>query len=1144
MRCPDCNFDNPEGMKFCGNCGKPLCNVCPDCGSKNPVEFKFCGNCGTPFAPPQTPDNLARIQKYIPSYLAEKIRQSEGRVEGERKSVSVIFADISGFTPMAETHDPEEVSDIATICHTMLGKIVCKYEGVVDKIIGDGLMAIFGIPTHEDDPERAILAAIEMQQDMKDLSRELWEGMGVSLGLSIGINTGTAVIGDIGTDLRLDYTAMGDVVNTASRVEEKAESGEILVTQETRRRTVHCFDFQSLDPIRVKGKSQPIHIYKVIRQKEKPLQARGTEGLNAPLIGRDREFAVCKHVVDDLAIGEGGTLLITGEAGHGKSRLAGELKEYTESRNITWLEGKCVSYSRSINYRVFVDALRDYFDIKNNDDAPEVERKIRQKSEELRARSKGQEEDPYASESTISAIGSFLSSKLKTEEITDDLAESEKKLRIFTAVKDVLAAESQLEPVILVLEDLHWADELSIELLLFLIKELSQNRVTFVCIYRPPIAGGPDICHVQRLEEEYSTATSTNYTRVALNPLSNTDSNMFLESLLDAERLPLEMKRLILGKAGGNPLYLEEVIKSIIDDGTIEYRDGRWLAVKEIEDIEVPSTIQGVIMARIDRLEEEPKHILQCASVIGRSFEHDLLSYLITGSMISTTPQLPGSSERIEGAEFHVQDYSSALDQHLGELEKMGFISREEGPERTFRFRHALIQDVAYSNTLIRRRKELHEIVGRYIEEFQSRHLDEFYEILAHHYSNSDNTEASLSYLVKAGDKNRRSSAGSAESALGYFHKALDVLDNSSLKHDKYAPHKHDIYDGIGETYKDLGKYEVALSSFEAAFRVAEQAKDDLMKAEALRKIASSKDQMGDWEDALKIYEESLAITQSIGDHTRTGLVYNCIGGGCFARGDLDEAVKYFQEALRIGDQIGDLRLIGDASSGLGVVASIRHDFDEAIRNHQASLHSYKAAGDSHYEAQTYMNLGITHFKKNELGIADKYYEESLKVSEKCGYSKLTICNYLNRAELSIAGSALDRARDFCNKAFQILRTLDDDWARAEGYKIYGMIYRRQRDFHKAKESLRSSLKLSRKCDYLPNMAEAYYEMGLVYKEEGMSQKALEHFNRSKGIFEELDIVEEVEKVDEYITEIRSAHEEDTQKTEYIEEYELEPARL
>jgi len=1103
MKCPDCSFENTEEIRFCGHCGSPLCKVCPNCDCSNPIQFRFCGSCGSPLTTPQTGNDLTKLWKYIPAYLAEKIQQSRGRIEGERKNVTVVFADISGFTSMAETRDLEDIASIVTICHTMLGDAIYKYEGVVDKIVGDGLMAIFGAAVHEDDPERAILAAMDMQRGMEELSQELKENTGISLGLSVGINTGIVVMGDVGTSSRLDYTIMGDVVNTAARLEEMAKSGEIFVAQGTYEKTSHCFDFQKLSPVHIRGKSQLINIYKALRHKEKTLSARGIEGLESPLVGRNAEFATCKRVVEQLMTGESATLLITGEAGLGKSRLAQEIKEYAEPRDITWLDGKCVSYSHSINYWVVVDVLRNYLNVKNDANAAEIEREIRKK---------GLMDD--LEESTVSTISSLLSSEPGRKDAADELDEFEKKLRIFNAVKDVFAAESQRKPLILTLDDLHWGDELSIELLIFLMRELSRDSVAFICIYRP-VMGEHDECHVQRLESEHphdESAVPGGYTKISLNPLSNMDSNMLLESLLALEELPPEMKSFILGKAGGNPLYLEEVIRTIIDDRAIERRDGKWLAVKEVDEIDVPSTIQGVIMARIDRLEEEPKHILQCAAVVGRSFEHDSLSYLVADGMtIEETPPGACSDNR-------------TLNEHLENLEDMGFITPEEGSEAAFRFRHLLIQDVAYSAILKRRRRELHEGVCHYIEQTHWRRLDEFCEILAHHYSNSNDMESAVSYLTRAGNKNRKSSTGSAQSALRFFNRAQDILENSSQILDAHTPYRQEIHDGMGEAYKDLGQYEKALSSFEVVLTVAEQTKDLRMKAKALRQIGNNKTLMGGWEEALVAYEGSLAIVRDLGDLSQMGFVYNGIGYGYLDRGDLDEAMDHFQEALKIGRQSGDLRLIGDASDGLGTIASIRYDFDEAIQNYQVSLRSYEEADESHYVAQTYLNLGITYFRKDEPKTADEYYRESLNTSEKCGYNGLIACTYMSRAELSLYQSDLDRATEFCEKAFQILRTLDDKGIIAEGHKLYGVIHRRQQDFQAAQDAFQVSLKVSRECGNLFNVAEVYREMGLMHEESGMLKEALEHFDKSRGIFQELNIMKEAQKVDEYIAKVRREH--------------------
>ncbi|MDQ1318447.1 MAG: hypothetical protein QG588_2109, partial [Candidatus Poribacteria bacterium] len=758
MKCPDCDFNNPEGMRFCGYCGVPICNICPECGYGNPVQSNLCGKCGIPLVPLLGLDALAKIQKYIPFNLADKTHRPKNHTVGERKIVTVIFADISGFTSMAEMRDPEEVSAIVNTCHTMLGNIVYKYDGVVDKIIGDGLMALFGISSRENDPERAILASIEMQQGMKDLSKKLEEKMDVSIGLSIGINTGMVFIGDIGNNLHLDYTVMGDVVNTASRLEGKAESGEILVAQQTYQKTCHCFDFEELEPVRVKGKKQPVNVYKVIQKKEKTLRERGIVGLNSPLIGRNEEYAICKQHVDQLISGKGGTLLITGEAGLGKSRLTEELKEYAKSQDIVCLGSRGVSHSRLTNYWVFMELLKNYFEIKGNDDEIEIRDKINKK-----------QFIENVGSNIISNISLLLSPNLRDEGVDSNLTESEKKLTVFNALKVLLAAESQQKPIILVLDDIHWVDELSIELLLFLIDSLSQHRILFVCIYRPPIEDEEDTRHIQKLENELSHSSSTasiEYTKIALTPLSSNDSQKLLESLLAVESLPSELKRLILDKASGNPLYLEEVIRTIIDDKAIEYRNERWVVAKEVENIRIPGTIQDIIMSRIDSLEEETKNILQCASVIGRSFDYNILSYLVTEDKTSTIPQLPErfvSQKMLEIQESISvpQNRNYFLDQHLDELEKMDFIYRDESTGNTFKFKHILIQDIVYDMLLIERRKKLHEIVGRSIEKFNSHSLEDLYEILAYHYSNSNNAKLAVLYLAKSGDKNRKSISGS-----------------------------------------------------------------------------------------------------------------------------------------------------------------------------------------------------------------------------------------------------------------------------------------------------------------------------------------------------------------------------------------------
>jgi predicted ATPase/class 3 adenylate cyclase len=1120
MKCPNCNFDNPESIKFCVSCGAMIYRICPSCGFSNPGQFNFCGNCGDPLKNSQ---KSTESKKRMPSYLAEKIQQVGSHIVGERRNVTVVFSDISGFTKFSEMRDPEEVAAIANICHNAMGRVIYEYDGVVDKIVGDGLMAIFGIPTRENDPERAVLAAIEIQQVMEKLFQEMEKAMGITFGLSIGINTGVVVIGDLGNDMLMDYTVIGDVVNTASRVEGKAEAGEILVTYETYQRTSHCFDYQPLEPVNLKGKSQPVKLYKVISQKERPLNARGIKGLSSPIIGRDKELAISKKMVDNLIAGNGGILAIKGEAGLGKSRLVAEIVEYTKSYHITRINGKCFPYSRSINYWVFIDALKGYFQIESNDNTEVIIEKIMNRT--------GNEN---IAESTVSIIGSLISPKFKTEGIADSKDELDKKLRIFSAISDVLRSSSRSNPLLLVLDDLHWADDLSIELLLFLVENLSDSEIIFVFVYRPSMPDEHDNNSIQKIEGYLQNSGDS--TLITLSPLSNDASSVLLGSLLSTEELPSEIKELILSKASGNPFYLEELIRSIIDDKAIEQRDGKWLAVKKIEDIQVPSNIQDVIIARIDRLDEESKNILYSASVIGRAFDYDAILYLFTGGIESVTPnisqnnlndllgELPQTLLKFQKTRSIHRVYGQILDKHLEKLEGMGFISYEESNIHGFKFRHTLIHDVAYNSILIKRRRQLHEMVGKYIEEIHSDGLEEFYELLAYHYDNSNNKEAAISYTINAGEKSIKSFTGSAQSALQYFIKAEDILISPSLENDGKTIYKQRIYNGKGEVYNDLGQFEEALASFEVVLTIAGEKKDFPLKAKALRQIGNNKTQIGNWNDGLKAYNESLSIVRDLGDLPQMGFVYNAIGYGYFVKGEYDEAMKYFQEALRIGKQCSDLPLIGDASNCLGMLASVKLDLDEAIQHYQDSLKSYKELKESHYEAQAYQNLGIAHFKKGELSIADKYYDDSLKISEKCGYIRLKAYTYLNKAELYLSLSDPENATIFCELAYQILHTLNDDIALAECHKLYGKIYRCQKNLPSAKTAFLTSLKISAECDNLANIAEVHYEMGLMYNEEGILNESLEHLEESRKIFEELGIIEEAQKVNIYIQKITSSN--------------------
>jgi adenylate cyclase len=361
MKCSKCGFENQPGMQFCGKCGAKLAQVCPHCGFENPPEHVFCGKCGkrlekavVEVVPPKLEDMHAQLQNYIPKSLSDRIYAAGQEAAGENRLVTTLFADISGFTPASEQISPEQVADLVNNCFKVLVDIICRYEGSINRFIGDCVLAFFGAPiAHENDPERAIRAALEMCEEITKLNRDI----------SVGINTGMMYVGTIGTDLYMEYTAEGHAVNLAKRLQETAEPGQILVGDATHKFTRRMFDFEPLEPLILRGIRQPVRAYSVLKVAERPEKLRGIEGLRARLVGRDREFEMLTDCADALIDGRGQIVSIIGEAGIGKSRLASELKGYIKDKDVRWLEGRCISIGQSISYWPFLDILRTYLDM-------------------------------------------------------------------------------------------------------------------------------------------------------------------------------------------------------------------------------------------------------------------------------------------------------------------------------------------------------------------------------------------------------------------------------------------------------------------------------------------------------------------------------------------------------------------------------------------------------------------------------------------------------------------------------------------------------------------------------------------------------------------------------------------------------------
>jgi class 3 adenylate cyclase len=738
MKCPKCQFENPDDAKFCNECATKLELVCPECGKVNPSGSKFCNECAhglnIPSAEPTPKDlsfdeKLDKIQRYLPKGLTEKILAQRERIEGERKQVTVMFCDMEGFTRLSESLGPEEAYAIMDKVYEILIHKVHDYEGTVNEMTGDGIMALFGAPIAlEDAPQRAIRSAYSIHREMVKFSEKMRQERGgmPPIKMRIGIHTGPVVVGTLGNTLRVEFKAVGDTVNLASRMEGLAEPGATYVTEEVFRQTEGLFQFEILGEKEVKGKEEPIPVYRVIAPSTRKTRfdVSAHRGFT-PFVGRERELELLLDCFERSKGGRGQAISIVADAGVGKSRLLYEFRKAVANEDVTFLEGRCLSYSRGTAYHLHIDILKANFDIGDGDGDAKIREKVERGLEILGA----------GEDSTLPYLLELLSVKESgIDEIP--LSPEARKDRTIDALKQLVLRGSEARPLILAYEDLHWVDKSSEEVLKTILESIPGARVLLIFAYRP--------------EFVHTWGGKSYHNQVNLNRLSNRESLEMVRHLLGMEHIDSALEEFILLRTEGIPFFIEEFIRSLRDLQIIEKRENTYRIVKDIEDVTIPSTIQDVIVARVESLPDRAKGVLQTGAVLGREFSHDLLKKVI---------ELP----------------EPELLSHLSVL-KDSELLYERGiyPQLTYVFKHAFTQEVAYNSLLLKRTKEIHQETGKAIEKLYPERLEEFYEILAHHYSKSDNSEKACHYLKLSGDKATRNYAN--REAFGFYREAIEVL--------------------------------------------------------------------------------------------------------------------------------------------------------------------------------------------------------------------------------------------------------------------------------------------------------------------------------------------------------------------------------
>ncbi len=859
MLCPKCQFDNADGMNFCGKCGTKLEKICQQCNFGNPIEYEFCGKCGNKLSIPSEiatkelsfDEKLTKIQKYLPKGITEKILSQRDRIEGERKQVTVMFCDMAGFTTLSEKLDPEGAYAIVDQVYEILIHKVHDYEGTVNEMTGDGIMALFGAPIAlEDAPQRAIRSSLAIHQEMAKFNNKIRQEIeGVApLKMRIGLHTGPVVVGTVGNDLRVEFKAVGDTVNLASRMEGLAEPGSTYVTEAIFRLTEGLFRFEAMGKKGIKGKKKPIKVYRVIA----PSTSRtrfdvSTERGLTPFVGRERELELLLDGYERSKAGRGQAISIIADAGLGKSRLLYEFRKAVTSEDVTFLEGKCLSYSRGVVYHPIIDILKANFDIRDNDGDLQIREKIKEGLDVI-----GADEAsilPYLLELLSVKYNDFDKIPLSPEERKD---------RIFGALKQMVLKGSENQPLIMAFENLHWIDHSSEESLKGLLDAISGARVFLIFTYRP--------------EFIHTWGGRSYHSQINLNRLSTRETLMMVSHLLGTEDFEREIEQLVLEKTEGVPFFIEELINSLRDQETIEKKGNKCYLTKDIRETIIPSTIHDVIMARVDSLPEGAKGLLLTGSVAGREFSHHLIKKL---------------------TEFSKEELLS----HLSVL-KDSELLYERGiyPQSNYVFKHALTQEVAYNSLLQKRRTELHEKIGKALEKIHSERLDELCEILAYHFVQGEDWQRTYRYCQEAGLKAYSHSA--YEQALRYFEDALTAI--KKLPREKARIEKEiDLRFNMRSPLVALGRHEDWGELIRGAEPLAREINDDARLSNVLNYLSSLHWMYGQHKKAIELGQKALNFAQRAKHFSYQVATMSHLGIFFFNIGDYPKQIEIHQKVRK-----------------------------------------------------------------------------------------------------------------------------------------------------------------------------------------------------------------------------------------------------
>ena len=1028
MKCPGCNAENRKGASFCLQCGAKLVLVCSQCGEGLPPEAVFCDACGTRVIEPsgETSDEPApspineALQRLVPKEYAERLLASRGQVAHERRLVTILFSDVKGSTAMAENLDPEDVLEIMNGALKRLIRPIYRYEGTLARLMGDAILAFFGAPiAHEDDPERACRAALEILAGAKAYAAKLEQERGITgFDVRVGINTGQVVVGEVGSDLRVEYTAMGDAINLAARMEQIAPPGGILISHDTYRHVRGVFDVQAQTPVVVKGRTQPVQTYIVQRVKPRAwrMATRGVEGIETRMIGRDAELLILQNAYRDTAEGaETRVITVVGEAGVGKSRLLDEFDNWIEllPQTIWYFKGRAAATTQAVPYNLLRDLFAYRFDIFESDSPATALAKFRQGVAGILAPERADLVGQMVG-FDFEAAGSGAVSALLGSPSFGQLARA----YLVQYVREMV----RRQPAAVFLEDLHWADDSSLDLVAHLVAEIPKANLLVLGAARP-------VLFERRPHWGEGQAA---YSRLELRPLSKRATRALVTEILQRVRqVPEALRELVVEGAEGNPFYVEELIKMLADDGVIVREEEAWqVQLERLAEVRVPPTLRAVLQARVDSLPWDEREVLQRASVVGEVFWDGLVGDLLAD----------------------VGDRSEVTDL-LRSLRQRELVFRRERSAlagvNEYVFKHSMLRDVTYDTVLTKTRRRYHAQVARWLEVHTRERRGEHLSLIAGHYELAGDTAKAADYLRRSGEEAYKVSA--YHDATGAFKRALRLLGDdlraerarllvalgqaqmriSDLATTHESLHRGlalaqalgeqaveaEALIGLGEVAWRQGYYDTAGQHLEAGLAAAGKCANLVGQARATQHLARVAWLRGQYDESIRLAERSQALYGQIGDRQGLAAALNELGAAAWFQKDFDRSRRWWTDSLTLCQEVGDRRGTASALNNLGEVARGQRAYEEAYAYYQQARAIFREIGDRVGAASAVGNLGTMCVERGQHGAAWGYLRQGIQECASIQMTPRLLCCLAQAARLRARAGQPEQAAEWLGLA-------------------------------------------------------------------------------------------------------------------------------